>query len=191
MIDSRQRLQVQLGYEFKTVALLELALTHRSCGARNNERLEFLGDAALNFIMGEALYQQLTAVDEGDLSRQRATLVKGKTLAEIARELNLGEHLLLGSGEMKSGGHRRDSILADAVEAIIGAIYLDSGMAECKKCVLRWFASRLNKVSASADQKDAKTRLQEFLQGRSRPLPQYSVVAVSGEQHCQHFSVQC
>ena len=191
MAIQRQRLLARLGHDFQDSELLDLALTHRSRGSVNNERLEFLGDAALNFIVGEVLYHKLSSVDEGDLSRQRASLVKGVTLAKMARELELGEHLLLGTGELKSGGHRRDSILADAVEAIIGAIYLDAGMDACKKCVLNWFASRLDAVSSAADQKDAKTRLQEFLQAQGRPLPEYSIVDVGGEQHSQQFSVQC
>lgn len=191
MIEDRRRLQSQLGYQFNNESLLERALSHRSRGKNNNERLEFLGDAALDFIIGEALFHKLSEVDEGDLSRQRASLVKGATLAKLARELKLGDYLLLGTGELKSGGHRRDSILADALEAIIGAIYLDSDMETCKRCVLSWFATRLESVSSDADHRDAKTRLQEFLQARGRPLPEYTVVSVEGEQHCQLFTVNC
>ena len=188
---SRQQLLLRIGYEFHDADLFGLALTHRSRGSRNNERLEFLGDAALNFIVGEALFQNYPAAREGDLSRMRASLVKGETLAAIARELELGEHLLLGPGEMKSGGHRRDSILADTVEAIIGAILLDGGMAACKTCVLAWFSDRLDSVLDTGDQKDPKTRLQEYLQARGDALPNYVVASVEGEPHQQHFKVRC
>lgn len=187
---NRQRLLKRIGYQFNDQALLDLALTHRSYGAANNERLEFLGDAALNFIIGHAIYQRLPDTSEGDLSRYRASLVKGTTLAVIARELGLGDHLKLGGGEKKSGGHRRDSILADAVEAIIGAIYLDGGMPHCEKTVLEWFASRLDNLSETS-LKDPKTQLQEFLQARGRSLPVYEVIEVSGEAHNQHFTVEC
>ncbi|TNE78053.1 MAG: ribonuclease III [Gammaproteobacteria bacterium] len=187
---NKQRLLNRIGYQFNDQALFELALTHRSYGADNNERLEFLGDAALNFIIGHAIYQRLPDTSEGDLSRYRASLVKGATLALIAKELDLGEHLKLGGGERKSGGHRRESILADAVEAIIGAIYLDGGMAACEKAVLSWFADRLNNLSATS-LKDPKTQLQEFLQARGRSLPVYEVIDISGEAHSQHFTVQC
>ncbi len=188
---NKQRLLARIGHNFQKPELFELALTHRSRGAHNNERLEFLGDAALNFIIGEALYQQLPTAKEGDLSRLRASLVKGVTLAEVARELELGDHLLLGSGEMKSGGHRRDSILADTVEAIIGAVFLDSGMLACKACVLTWYADRLKNIGEVGDQKDAKTRLQEYQQAKGCELPVYSVAAVSGEAHNQYFNVSC
>ncbi|MEZ5529151.1 MAG: ribonuclease III [Porticoccaceae bacterium] len=180
----------RIGYQFNDQALLDLALTHRSYGAANNERLEFLGDAALNFIIGHAIYQRLPDTSEGDLSRYRASLVKGTTLAVIARELGLGDHLKLGGGEKKSGGQRRDSILADAVEAIIGAIYLDGGMTHCESTVLEWFASRLDNLSETS-LKDPKTQLQEFLQARGRPLPVYEIIEVSGEAHDQHFTVEC
>lgn len=187
---NRQRLLNRIGYQFNDQALLDLALTHRSFGAANNERLEFLGDAALNFIIGHAIYQRLPGTSEGDLSRYRASLVKGTTLAVIARELGLGDHLKLGGGEKKSGGHRRDSILADAVEAIIGAIYLDGGITPCEKTVLEWFSSRLDNLSETS-LKDPKTQLQEFLQARGRSLPVYEVIEVSGEAHNQHFTVEC
>lgn len=187
---SKQRFLKRIGYEFNDSDLLELALTHRSCGAHNNERLEFLGDAALNFIIGHAIYQRLPNSKEGELSRYRANLVKGVTLAEVANELQLGEHLHLGGGEMKSGGHRRASILADTVEAIIGAIYIDSGMASCEACVLQWFDSRLENLALSG-QKDSKTQLQEFMQARGQSLPLYEVADVSGEEHSQVFTVEC
>ena len=187
---SKQRLLQRIGYDFNDSDLFELALTHRSHGSHNNERLEFLGDAALNFIIGHAIFQRLPESKEGELSRYRASLVKGITLAEIANELRLGEHLHLGGGEMKSGGHRRASILADTVEAIIGAIYIDGGMASCEACVLQWFDSRLENLAQSG-QKDAKTKLQEFMQARGYSLPLYEVVDISGEAHSQEFTVEC
>lgn len=179
-----------LGYRFSDETLLERALTHRSCGSNNNERLEFLGDSLLNCIIAEALFQRFPDTPEGDLSRMRSTLVRGKTLAAIGADFALGDHLLLGPGEMKSGGHRRESILADAVEALIGAIYLDSDFLCCRERVLQWFESRLATVSVEGS-KDAKTRLQEYLQGRGQPLPVYSVVSTHGEGHQQQFEVQC
>lgn len=187
---NKQRLLKRLGYHFKDPALFELALTHRSCGASNNERLEFLGDAALNFIIGYAIYCRLPDTSEGELSRYRASLVKGATLALIARELGIGDHLKLGVGERKSGGHRRESILADALEAIIGAIYLDGGMGACESAVLQWFADRLDNLS-DTNLKDPKTQLQELLQARGKALPVYEVIDVSGEAHRQHFTVRC
>lgn len=186
-----QRLQARLGYVFKDPAQLDLALTHRSCGAHNNERLEFLGDSILNFIVGEALFQRFPSAREGQLSRLRAQMVKGETLAELARELDLGECLRLGEGEMKSGGHRRDSILADTVEALIGAIYMEAGLGECAKLVNAWYASRLNKLSLSSPAKDAKTALQEYLQARQLPLPEYLVVQAAGEAHARTFTIEC
>jgi ribonuclease-3 len=187
---SKQRLIERINYQFNDPDLLELALTHRSCGAKNNERLEFLGDSALNFIVGHAVFQRLPNSKEGELSRYRANLVKGETLAEIAKELALGEHLHLGGGEMKSGGHRRASILADSVEAIIGAIYLDGGMEACERFVLGLFQTRLADLEKSG-LKDPKTQLQEVMQARGRDLPCYEVVEVSGESHSQIFKVEC
>ena len=187
---SKQRFLDRIGYPFNDAGLLELALTHRSCGSHNNERLEFLGDAALNFIVGHAIFQRLPNSKEGELSRYRANLVKGVTLTEIANELELGEHLYLGGGEMKSGGHRRASILADTVEAIIGAIYLDGGMNACEKFVLNLYKSRLDNLSTSSP-KDPKTELQEFMQAGGNDLPQYEVVKISGEAHSQIFKVEC
>lgn len=187
----KQRLQVRLGYEFRDPAQLDLALTHRSHGARNNERLEFLGDSILNFIIGEALYQQFPEAREGQLSRLRSQMVKGETLAELAREFELGECLRLGEGEMKSGGHRRESILADTVEALIGAIYLESGFQVCAERVNVWYQSRLQALSLAQPAKDAKTRLQEFLQAHKLPLPEYDVVEVEGEAHAHQFTIEC
>ena len=187
---SKQRFLGRIGYAFNDPDLIELALTHRSRGSHNNERLEFLGDAALNFIIGHAIFQRLPNSKEGELSRYRANLVKGVTLTEIANELELGEHLYLGGGEMKSGGNRRASILADAVEAIIGAIYLDGGMGACEHFVLGLYDSRLDNLNDAAS-KDSKTELQEFLQAKGHDLPQYKVVDVSGEEHSQMFKVEC
>ncbi|MCB1676356.1 MAG: ribonuclease III, partial [Halioglobus sp.] len=167
------RLQQSLGHEFSDPRLLHLALTHRSAGRRNNERLEFLGDSIVNHIIAEALFEQFPAAREGDMSRMRAALVRGATLAEIARELQLGDYLQLGPGERKSGGHRRASILADALEAVAGAILLDGGFERCRSSVRRWFGPRLEQLTASAAAKDAKTRLQEHQQGRGNPLPDY------------------
>ncbi len=187
------RLQRALGYDFADTSLLELALTHRSAGNRNNERLEFLGDSILNHIIAEAIYQKFPTAREGEMSRMRSSLVKGDTLAQVARELELGEHLVLGAGERKSGGRRRASILADALEALIGAILLDSGVDSCRGRVLCWFASRLDKLDLNVDgaDKDPKTRLQEYLQGRGRALPEYELLGVLGDDHNQQFHVAC
>lgn len=187
------RLQRALGYEFTDTSLLELALTHRSAGNRNNERLEFLGDSIVNHIIAEALYQKFPAAREGDMSRMRASLVKGDTLAEVSRELELGEYLTLGAGERKSGGKRRGSILADTLEAVVGAILLDSDVATCRQRVLSWFETRLAKLDlqpGGAD-KDPKTRLQEYLQGRRKPLPEYELLGIMGDDHNQQFHIAC
>ena len=181
----------RVGHTFSDIALLELAMTNRSFGGQNNERLEFLGDSIVNFVIAEALYERFPQAREGQLSRLRARLVRGQTLAELAREMAFGECLRLGSGEMKSGGHRRDSILADAVEAVLGAIYLDAGMAVARARVLAWYADRLASIDLQDTQKDPKTRLQEFLQSRQSPLPRYDVVSVEGEAHDQTFTVEC
>ena len=185
------RLQQTLGYEFSNGDLLTLALAHRSVGSNNNERLEFLGDSIVNHVIAEALYQQFPGAREGELSRMRASLVKGDTLAELARELGLGQYLRLGPGEKKSGGHRRSSILADALEAVAGAILMDSDVDTCRACLLQWFASRLARLNDATAVKDAKTRLQEYLQGRRRPLPVYELLEVSGDDHRQLFRVAC
>ena len=187
----KKRLLQRLGHDFKDPQLVELALTHRSCGARNNERLEFLGDSILNFTIGDALFLKFPNAKEGQLSRLRAQLVKGETLAEIAREFDLGDCLNLGEGELKSGGFRRDSILADAVEAIIGAVYVDAGMEACRDRILCWYQQRLETISLEETLKDPKTRLQELMQARRKPLPQYEVVSIDGEAHAQLFTVQC
>ncbi len=188
---TRQRLLNRLGYHFKDESLFELALTHRSCGAKNNERIEFLGDSILNFVVGESLYRRFPTAKEGQLSRLRAQMVKGDTLAEIAREFDLGSSLILGEGEMKSGGFRRDSILADAVEAIIGAIYIDANMDVVSERILAWYSSRLDSLELESNSKDAKTELQEYMQSRKKPLPEYRVVEITGEAHAQFFKVEC
>jgi ribonuclease-3 len=186
-----QRLQHRLGYEFKAPALLQLALTHRSHGAHNNERLEFLGDSILNFVIGEALFKRFGDTREGQLSRLRSQLVKGETLAEIAREFELGECLILGEGEMKSGGHSRDSILADSVEALIGAIYTETDFETCRSHVLAWYAERLASLTVDTTAKDSKSQLQEYLQSLRKPLPEYEVVEAAGESHAQIFTIEC
>lgn len=180
-----------LGYQFADPQLLETALTHRSVGSHNNERLEFLGDAVLSFVISAELYRRFDDVNEGTLSRLRASLVKGDTLALIARDLHLGDYLNLGSGELKSGGYRRDSILADAVEAILGAVYLDGGIDRARQLILELYDERFDAVQPAADLKDPKTRLQEFLQGRRLPLPTYTVTSMDGEAHDQTFTVSC
>ncbi|EJG1725210.1 ribonuclease III [Vibrio parahaemolyticus] len=185
------KLERKLGYQFKDAGLINLALTHRSANSKHNERLEFLGDSILSFVIADDLYHRFPKVNEGDMSRMRATLVRGHTLAELGREFDLGDYLKLGPGELKSGGFRRDSILADAVEAIIGAIYLDSDIEKVRSIVLSWYYSRLEAIKPGVSQKDPKTRLQEFLQGRRRPLPVYTVTNIKGEAHNQEFTVEC
>lgn len=180
-----------LGYSFKREELLTIALTHRSAGSPNNERMEFLGDALLNYVVAEALFERFPIASEGELTRSRATLVKGETLAEIAQRLNLGQYLFLGGGELKSGGWRRASILADALEAIVGAIYLDADMPSCKQVVLQLLRERLESMSPQKVVKDPKTQLQEYLQAKQQALPQYRVLAVNGAPHAQHFEVEC
>jgi len=185
------RLQRRIGYQFKDQELLLLALTHRSFAGRNNERLEFLGDSILNFIAAEALFQRFPQAREGQLSRLRARLVKGVTLAELAKGFELGDHLRLGSGELKSGGFRRESILADATEALIGGIYLDAGMEAARERVLAWLDQHIEALTLVDTNKDPKTRLQEFLQSRQCELPRYEVIDSSGEAHCRVFRVDC
>ena len=185
------RLTKKLGYEFNDDTLLVQALTHRSAKGSHNERLEFLGDSILGFVIAEALFDKFPKHDEGDLTRMRSSLVKGVTLAEVARDFNLGECLILGPGELKSGGHRRESILEDAIEAIIGAVYLDSDIDRCKALILDWFKKRLMVIKPGNEQKDPKTRLQEFLQGRKIPLPTYEVISTTGQSHNQEFTVRC
>lgn len=185
------KLQRKLGYTFQRQELLLQALTHRSANSTHNERLEFLGDSILSFVVADVLYQNFPQVDEGDMSRMRATLVRGNTLAELAKEFDLGECLFLGPGELKSGGFRRESILADTVEALIGAMYIDSDIDTVKQLILNWYDSRLAVISPGEKQKDAKTRLQEFLQARHLALPVYLVTQVKGEAHDQQFTITC
>lgn len=182
----------RIGHRFSQPALLAQALTHRSAGSPHNERLEFLGDSLVNLFIAEALYARWPQADEGALTRTRAELVRESALAPIARDLELGARLTLGPGEMKSGGHRRDSILADALEAVVAAIYLDAGFEACRDRVLPWFEPAMaalpppHKVG-----KDAKTRLQEWLQGRQKQLPVYALLEESGEEHARSFTVSC
>ncbi len=186
-----KKLQACIGYQFSDESLLSLALTHRSFAPSNNERLEFLGDSLLGVTISEKLFHQFPGVKEGVLSRQRSRLVKGETLAEIAREFGLSDYLIMGAGELKSGGYRRDSILADTVEAMIGAIFLDSNMEQCQSMVLQWYDGRLKALSVDDQLKDPKTQLQELLQSKKKPLPNYTVVHVEGASHNQTFTVQC
>lgn len=188
---STERLSKQIGHRFSDTALLEQALTHRSAGSPHNERLEFLGDAVLNFLIAEAFYRRFDHAREGELTRLRASLVKGPTLAALSRQLALGPELRLGSGELKSGGRERESILADAFEAILGAIYLDGGLNACREVVGRIFAERLAAVSPGQVDKDPKTRLQEWLQSRRMTLPAYAVLGTQGDGHQQLFTVEC
>jgi ribonuclease-3 len=185
------QLQSALAYQFKDVTLLSQALTHRSKGSKNNERLEFLGDSILGFVAADLLYSRFQKSPEGHLSRFRASLVKKETLAELAREFSLGDYLRLGSGELKSGGFRRDSILADGMEAVFGAMYLDGGLEDVRKLIERCLSARLDNLSAETDLKDPKTRLQEYLQSRRLELPEYTVTQTHGDAHEQEFEVQC
>ncbi|MGJ8682064.1 ribonuclease III [Paraglaciecola sp.] len=190
-IDPFLSLYKRLGYTFSNASNLELALTHRSANKNHNERLEFLGDAILGMVIAKVLYQRFPKQPEGKLTRMRSSLVKGDTLAEVAREFELGDLLLLGPGELKSGGFRRDSILADAVEAIIGAIYLEAGMDTSELLILNWFSTRIENLDPEAVSKDDKTRLQEYLQGQKQPLPVYEVTDIKGKSHDQTFYVNC
>lgn len=186
-----QRLQQALGYTFIRSDLLEQALTHRSYGSVNNERLEFLGDSVLNCTVARALYDAFPDLPEGSLSRLRANLVRQETLADIAVTLKLGEVLRLGEGELKSGGFRRPSILADALESLFGAIFLDAGFNEAQRVVRGLFDPLVAKIDPTASGKDAKTQLQEILQSRRLPLPEYRLIGTQGEAHDQSFIVEC
>ncbi len=185
------KLASKLGLSFKNPALVKRALTHRSAEADNNERLEFLGDAVLGFVIAECLYEKFATADEGVLSRLRATLVNQTALANIARKLNLGDFLILGSGELKSGGYRRDSILSDALEALIGALLVDQGMEVCRRWILNLFAEQIDSLSVTDWRKDPKTRLQESMQARGLELPVYILKSVVGQPHDQSFFVEC
>jgi ribonuclease III len=181
----------RLGYQPRDLVLFRAALTHRSVPGPNNERLEFLGDAVLNLLIAHRLYGSFPQASEGDLSRLRARLVSREPLAEIALSLGLGEMLQLGSGELRSGGFRRQSILADALEALFGAIYLDGGLAALEPIITRLFAGRIAALPSPEALKDAKTRLQEYLQSRSLTLPRYAILGIEGEDHAQTFRVSC
>jgi ribonuclease-3 len=180
-----------LQYRFQDAGLFNRALTHRSAARVNNERLEFLGDAILDFVISDSVYNARPDASEGDLSKLRASLVKDSSLASLAAELGIGEHLILGSGELKSGGHRRESILADALEALFGAVYLDSGFDAAARVIGQVFEARLLELPDAADLRDPKTRLQEWLQARGRALPNYELAKVTGEAHKQRFEVTC
>ena len=184
-------LSKNLDYEFNDPGLLKAALTHRSAGAKNNERLEFLGDSLLNFVVAAELFQLRPNYREGELTRLRASLVKGETLAVIARELELGDLLTLGSGELKSGGYKRASILADALEAVIGSVYLDGGFAAAENTIRHLYSDRFNCLPSSEPVKDSKTNLQELLQGRGLGLPQYQLLETLGQAHERKFVVGC
>ncbi len=188
---SLERLARALDYSFRSSGLLKQALTHRSATGLNNERLEYLGDALLDFFVAEALYFRFEQADEGQLSRLRAGMVKKESLAAVARSLNLGDYLKLGSGELRSGGHTRDSILADATEAVLAAVYLDGGVEAAKRVVLRLFNPKLDEIDPEQALKDPKTRLQEYLQAHKHPLPEYGILEVGGSQHEQQFKVFC
>ena len=179
------------GYQCRELRIFEAALTHRSVGGQHNERLEFLGDAVLNCVTADLLYRHFPQAPEGELSRYRATLVSGESLATLASEINLGERMQLGGGELKSGGFRRKSILADGFEAILGAVYLDGGFNAAAAVIEKMFLPRLWNLPDAAQLKDPKTRLQEALQARAVALPEYEVESITGEPHAQQFHVRC
>ena len=180
-----------ISYRFKDETLLERALTHRSAGPKHNERMEFLGDAILGYVVADHLYRRFPDADEGQLTRTRASLVNRESLAGIARAIDLGPRLILGEGEMKSGGWRRDSILANSFEALVGAVFLDGGIEACARQIEEWFADVFSRIDPVRAEKDPKTRLQEYLQARKLPLPKYETVAVDGPPHDQRFTVEC
>lgn len=191
MIQSPERLCKQLDLRFLDERLLRQALTHRSARAANNERLEFLGDSILGFLIAEALYQRFPEADEGVLTRLRAGLVNQASLAGLARGFDLGDYLVLGAGELKSGGYRLDSVLSDALEAMLGALYLDQGMDACRQWVRRLYADKLAGLSLDNWRKDPKTLLQEWLQARGRALPEYRLLSAEGPPHRRVFTVEC
>ena len=191
MQNNVQRLCKRLGYEFKTPSYLKQALMHCSVGAINNERLEFLGDSILSFVIANVLFEKFPDDSEGELSRLRSFLVKGETLAKIAVELELGDYLYLGQGELKSGGFRRASILTDALEAIFAAVFLDGGLAASQQVILNLYQTRLNDQQLHNNLKDAKTQLQEYLQAQKYPLPEYTLTKIDGDEHDQVFHILC
>lgn len=188
MIDE---LASKLNYQFNDPGFLKIALTHRSKGGDHNERLEFLGDSVVNFVIAEVLYQQFPTATEGELSRWRASLVNRDALAELAKDFDLGRYLYLGPGEVRSGGHERPSILSCAMEAIIGAVYLDGGFEKARNCIIEWYEEMLSSLSSAASHKDPKTLLQEFLQSQRMSLPIYTVESIEGEAHQQLFTISC
>ncbi|KTD75272.1 ribonuclease III [Legionella waltersii] len=191
MKDNLERLARRLNYHFQNPAYLKQALTHCSVGSDNYERFEFLGDSILSFVIAHELFNRFPTHTEGQLSRLRAFLVKGDMLAEIAKELQLGDFLFLGQGELKSGGFRRASILADSLEAIFAAIYLDSGIESAKQTILSLYRSRLDNPNLNESLKDSKTQLQEYLQSNKMPLPDYELTKVEGNEHSQIFFITC
>lgn len=191
MIRKPELLAAKLGLSFNQPQLFSTALTHRSMGARNNERLEYLGDSVLGFVIAQQLYELFPSAGEGALSRLRASLVNQSSLAELARQHQIGDYLILGSGELKSGGFRRDSILSDAMEAIMGAILLDQGINACRQWILSLFAEKLAALKADNWSKDPKTRLQELMQAKKKELPFYELLTMSGVDHAQVFEVKC
>lgn len=190
-VDKLAALMRKLRYEFDDIKLLKLALTHRSRGSKNYERLEFLGDSILGFVVAQWLYQEFPQLAEGKLSRMRSSLVRKETLAQVARTLDVGEYLILGEGELKSGGFNRDSILADVVESLIGGIFLDSDFQHASDFIFSHFATHFSAISAQSNFKDAKSQLQELMQKNGIALPVYSIVGIKGEQHEQEFTVEC
>jgi ribonuclease-3 len=191
VIKKHSTLCKKLGLNFNNPEIFTMALTHRSAGANNNERLEFLGDSILGFVIAQKLYELFPDASEGILSRLRASLVNQSSLAELARHYQLGDYLLLGSGELKSGGFRRDSILSDALEAIMGALFKDQGIKACQAWIEFLFAEKLNSLSLENWQKDPKTQLQELMQSKKQILPEYTLLTMSGLAHEQMFKVKC
>ncbi len=191
MIECSSRLEKAIAYDFKDKMLLKTALTHRSIGRGHNERLEYLGDAALGFIIADEIFHKFPHATEGELTRIRSSLVRGETLAVLARDLSLGDAIKLGLGEVKSGGWRRDSILANTLEAVIGAVYLDSDMEVCRKCVISLYHQLLSRVSLENLNKDSKTGLQELLQSKRMELPVYQVLSEHGDAHERLFTIEC
>ena len=190
-MSNAKQLQKRLNYTFNDEQLLTLALSHRSCGSSNNERLEFLGDSILGLTITDILYRDFPQAREGELSRMRSHMVRADSLAGVAIALELGPELLLGPGEMKSGGHRRDSILGDTVEALIGAVYLDGGLGPARQCIILWFQDLLASALQVQPIKDPKTSLQEWLQRRGKPVPEYKLANTGGEAHRRLFTVSC
>jgi len=184
-------LQVELGYYFSDIQLLELALTHRSVSSNNNERLEFLGDSLINHVVAEHVYRKFPRISEGPLSRIRAALVRRESLAELGINLKIGEYLLLGAGECKSGGRHRKSILADAVEAVVGAIYIDGGFEIAREIILVLYSAKFSAMSEDLAEKDSKTRIQEYTQAKGLELPIYELESVSGDAHQPMYHVVC